>query len=297
MIKTSKPLVADYDIRDFSFVEIRIFDGVEKAVTSSLSIGRVFSRSHEAIVDDIRSLDLGSDFFADNFFVGKYLSSIGQAKPLYYMTQNGFAVLTSRYNSPQSTKYKESFFMQFQEAEKIILTRKTGTIPFYPAAAESTGSKELVKVMTEIKDILSEYKDDAGELLAELRKQKVNEESVCPPVSTVPVSIEDRIRFRNDTRILPKPAAATPCKSNAKDEYGIRDVANYIGCRQSDVSNWLRVNGYLVLDKNGRPAPSEKGRTEAIFSPKANCARIKFSVHGLDELAWRMRKDGIGTTV
>lgn len=297
MIKTSKPLVADYDIRDFSFVEIRIFDGVEKAVTSSLSIARVFSRSHEAIVDDIRSLDLGSDFFADNFFVGKYLSSIGQAKPLYYMTQNGFAVLTSRYNSPQSTKYKESFFMQYQETEKIILARKTGTIPFYPAAAESAGNKELIKVIIEIKDILSEYKDVAGELLAEIRKQKTKDESVCPSVSTVPASIEDRIKFRDDTRILPKPAAATSCKSNDKDEYGIRDVANYIGCKQSDVSNWLRINGYLVLDKNGRPAPSEKGRIEAIFSPKANCARIKFSNYGLGELAYRMRADGIGTAV
>ena len=297
MIKTSKPHVADYDIRDFSFVEIRIFDGIEKAVTSSLSIGRVFSRSHEAIIDDIRSLDLGSDFFADNFFVSKYLSSIGQAKPLYYMTQNGFAVLTSRYNSPQSTKYKESFFMQYQEAERIILSRKTGTMPFYPVAAGPTGDNGLVKVMTEIKDILSEYRDIAGELVAELRQQKVNDGSVFFPVPTVPASIEDRIKFRNDGRILPKPTAAASCKPNSKDEYGIRDVANYIGCKQSDVSNWLRVNGYLVLDKNGRPAPSEKGRIEAIFSPKANCARIKFSQYGLGELAWRMREDGIGKAV
>lgn len=73
----------------------------KSAVTTSLTVAEVFGKKHKHVLRDIQELE------KDEFFVGsEYTNSRGRDYPMYYMTKEGFLLLTASYRGKDVLKKK-----------------------------------------------------------------------------------------------------------------------------------------------------------------------------------------------
>ncbi len=277
--------VANFD--DVSLVNIRYIDGREVAVAASTDICRAFGKAHDDVPRDIREMEAGIEFYSENFIPASYINSLGQCQPMYYVKRDGFAVLTAKYNDNRSAGYrfKELFFNQYQRTEKYLMEAIAKNPVRYSPAFGPSASVDMDRLV-EVCDKLS----DAIMCLASPLTSLTDMRNIMREDFGM-AQQEDVDGIRNtEQSVIPIDGYRPVIKEEDKVEYGIRDLAEFVGVNQGMVSKWLRVNGYVCTGRNGRACPSVDPDKQGVFASTA-IGRIKFNEKGLLRLASEMSVD------
>ncbi|WP_370001301.1 phage antirepressor KilAC domain-containing protein [Paenibacillus sp. RC84] len=84
-----------------------------RLVTDSLSVAKMFDRSHDNVLRDIRSLECSSEFSLLNFEESTYTNDRGRTYLKYIITQDGFSFLVMGYTGKEASRFKETYIAEF----------------------------------------------------------------------------------------------------------------------------------------------------------------------------------------
>ena len=131
-------------------------------VTTSLDIAEKFNKQHKDVLKAIRNLESPSgepDWGRRNFAPSNYKNSQGKLQPMFYVTQEGFTILTMGFTGKEALewklKYARAFMSMFEyitnqgniewqkirSAGKLVFKDKADTIKEFVEYATEQGSK------------------------------------------------------------------------------------------------------------------------------------------------------------
>lgn len=95
------------------------------ARVDSLYVARFFEKEHKNVLRDIAKLlqpesGLSEKFTQLNFELSSYKDSTGRKLPCYYLTRDGFTMLTFGYTGRKAMEFKELYINRFNEMEAQI---------------------------------------------------------------------------------------------------------------------------------------------------------------------------------
>lgn len=114
-----KTLIEGIDLQEVPLVQIH--EG--KAVTTSLQLAILLQRQHFALLRNIRSLNYSKAFLEENFIEAIYdtiANSTTNKSPMYYITKDGFLLLTSTLSVKLEPSLNDDYMEAFNEAEEKI---------------------------------------------------------------------------------------------------------------------------------------------------------------------------------
>lgn len=90
-------------------------------VTTSLLVAEKFNKRHDRVLRAIENL-LGSlpKNGVSYFFRGTYKDKSGKSNPMYYMTQDGFALLVMGFTGKEALSWKLKYIDAFNQMRKLI---------------------------------------------------------------------------------------------------------------------------------------------------------------------------------
>ena len=91
-----------------------------KTVTTSLIIADVFSKEHDKVCRDIKSLGCSKEFSLANFGESVYTNIRGKQYPMYEITKDGFSMLVMGYTGAKAFECKEKFINEFNKREILL---------------------------------------------------------------------------------------------------------------------------------------------------------------------------------
>lgn len=101
-------------------VETRKLNKREINVVTSLDIAETFEKRHDNVLKDIRELKCSDEFRLLNFEESTYTNSQNKKQPMYYLTRDGFTILTMGYGGEKAMKFKEAYIRQFNAMEATL---------------------------------------------------------------------------------------------------------------------------------------------------------------------------------
>lgn len=94
-------------------------NSLTKTVTSK-DVADNFSKTHQHVMDAIRSMDCSPEFRATNFRVSYYLSKQNKKLKCYEITRDGFSFLGMGFKGKRAGKWKEAYLEAFNKMESYI---------------------------------------------------------------------------------------------------------------------------------------------------------------------------------
>lgn len=101
-------------------VEVMKLNKREVNVVTSLDIAETFEKRHDNVLKDIRELKCSDEFRLLNFEESTYNNSQNKKQPMYYLTRDGFTILTMGYSGEKAMKFKEAYIRQFNAMEETL---------------------------------------------------------------------------------------------------------------------------------------------------------------------------------
>ena len=89
-------------------------------VVTSLDIAESFEKRHDNVLKDIRELKCSDEFRLLNFEEISYRDSYGKNQKAYYITRDGFTLLSMGYGGEKAVRFKEAYIRQFNNMEKLL---------------------------------------------------------------------------------------------------------------------------------------------------------------------------------
>ena len=86
-------------------------------MADSRDVSERFSKKHKDVLKAIRNLDCSPEFNGRNFALYSYTINIGQKKPYYLMTRDGFCFLVMGFTGAEAAKWKERYIAAFNAME------------------------------------------------------------------------------------------------------------------------------------------------------------------------------------
>lgn len=92
----------------------------ETNTANSIVVAQYFGREHRRVLPDIEALinntsHVIAEFAARHFLKDVYQDSNGQNRPMYHMTQSGFAKLVSRWSGKEAEEFMVRYIEKFDE--------------------------------------------------------------------------------------------------------------------------------------------------------------------------------------
>lgn len=106
-------------------------------VTTSRKVAEAFGKEHKDVLETIRETiktledtdNFTAEFSAANFQETSYKSR-GKSYPEYYLTKQGFILVTMGYSGKKAMKFKVAYICQFDEMEAFIKSLQTAKLEF-----------------------------------------------------------------------------------------------------------------------------------------------------------------------
>ena len=100
-------------------------DSHDIARVDSLYVARAFEKEHKNVLRDIARITdpksgLSEEFNRLNFELVNYKDAKGEKRPCYYLTRDGFTMLTMGYTGKKAMEFKEKYIRRFNEMEEQI---------------------------------------------------------------------------------------------------------------------------------------------------------------------------------
>jgi len=116
----NNPLVAveiDGVTKNMPMIEV-----AETNTANSLVVAQYFGRRHTLVISDVEELignesPIVAEFAAKHFLKDTYMGANGQARPMYHMTQSGFAKLVSRWNGREAEEFMVRYIERFDDLQ------------------------------------------------------------------------------------------------------------------------------------------------------------------------------------
>ena len=89
-------------------------------VVTSRDIAESFEKRHDNVLKDIRELKCSDEFRLLNFEEISYRDSYGKNQKAYYITRDGFTLLSMGYGGEKAVRFKEAYIRQFNNMEKLL---------------------------------------------------------------------------------------------------------------------------------------------------------------------------------
>ena len=100
-------------------------------VVTSRDIAESFEKRHDNVLKDIRELKCSDEFRLLNFEEISYRDSYGKNQKAYYITRDGFTLLSMGYGGEKAVRFKEAYIRQFNNMERLLhekyIEREKGT--------------------------------------------------------------------------------------------------------------------------------------------------------------------------
>ena len=100
-------------------------DSHDTARVDSLFVAKTFEKEHKHVLRDIAKITepksgLSEEFNRLNFELVNYKDAKGEKRPCYYLTRDGFTMLTMGYTGKKAMEFKEKYIRRFNEMESQI---------------------------------------------------------------------------------------------------------------------------------------------------------------------------------
>ena len=121
--------------------EYELYERSGTAFCDSLQIAETFGKQHKHILRDIEKFTepksgLSESFVNNNFSLSYYKDTSGKKNPKYYLTKDGFTMLTFGYTGVKAMRFKEVYIKRFNEMEGFIKSLQAIKMEF-PAFTEA----------------------------------------------------------------------------------------------------------------------------------------------------------------
>lgn len=202
----------------------------ETNTANSLVVAQYFGRRHTLVISDVEELlnnesPIVAEFAAKHFLKDEYKDSLGRMKPIYHMTQSGFAKLVSRWNGREA----EEFMVRYIER-------------FDSLAAENT--QLLEQRLEQQREAYRQLKGELGSDLAEFYTNKLAQ------VETDNVTLKHDIQNLRDQVATLKPSKedrhtlqAQAADATAKDMLKLLNAkAKQIRAHIKSITGWMKLN-------------------------------------------------------
>jgi Rha family phage regulatory protein len=107
--------------------EYGIFDKGGYFFADSKKISKIFSKRHDNVLRSIENLvknGCSKEFFALNFKVTFKKNKSGRSDKMYYITKDGFVMLTMGFTGKQAMAFKEIYINKFNQYEEYYKSRQ-----------------------------------------------------------------------------------------------------------------------------------------------------------------------------
>lgn len=96
-----------------------------RAVTTSVAVAEFFRKMHKDVLRKIETLECSEDFNERNFTPVTYTDAKGEKRPMYQITQDGFAFLAMGFTGKRAAKFKEAYINAFNQMEAELHQNNT----------------------------------------------------------------------------------------------------------------------------------------------------------------------------
>lgn len=102
----------------------------QQARVSSRDVAKIFEKTHNKVLRDIRELNVPEDFNVSNFGQVEYKDKKGEKRPEYLITRDGFTVLVMGYTGEKAMKFKLAYIEAFNKMEQFIKSRSIARMEY-----------------------------------------------------------------------------------------------------------------------------------------------------------------------
>ncbi len=100
-----------------------------QGVTTSMIVAESFEKQHKHVLEAIRNLDCSEGFNRSNFRPVEYRDTKGEARPMYFMTRDGFAFLAMGFTGKKAAEWKEKYIAAFNQMEASLMATRNQAAP------------------------------------------------------------------------------------------------------------------------------------------------------------------------
>lgn len=108
-----------------------VYEKNGKGMTDSLKVAEYFSKQHQHVLRDIKSLECSDAFRQSNFGQSYYKNEQGKKQPMCTMTFDGFMFLAMGYRGKKAAQIKESYINAFNGMASFIRQLETAKAEFH----------------------------------------------------------------------------------------------------------------------------------------------------------------------
>ena len=189
--------------------EFQLYERKDRIFCSSLQVAEEFSKRHDNVIRDIRSLDCSEGFYKLNFEEIRRTVDLGEGRsrkdPLFLLTKDGFMFLVMGYRGKKAAAIKEALIKRFNEYEaffKKYLASKENFAPFTQAVEDAYDEPKSYHYSNEIDMINRIVLGMSAKQFKQLHGL-VNVQSIRPFVSDVQAKAIRKLQIE-DIRLLYK---------------------------------------------------------------------------------------------
>lgn len=104
--------------------EVNIINREGVLVVSSVEVAEHYQKRHDNVMQVINKLISTKDECKKLFFAGEYVNERGREYPCYYMTRDGFSLLTMGFTGDKAVEWKLKYIAAFRAMEQTLSTMK-----------------------------------------------------------------------------------------------------------------------------------------------------------------------------
>jgi len=154
-------------------MNIDVYEKEDQLWTTSRNVAEVFGKEHKHVLDKIKGLECSEDFNRSNFRLVEYTDAKGEKRPMYEMTQDGWAFLVMGFTGKQAAQFKEKYIAAFNKMRGAI------------EKISNTQSDLLALALQNQKQLISLAKNNSGEI----QNIKKTVDDVVGKVDTISVKV------------------------------------------------------------------------------------------------------------
>lgn len=104
--------------------EINLINREGVPVVSSTEVAEHYGKRHDNVLKAISKLVAANDECKKMFLSGEYVNDRGRKYPCFYMTRDGFSILTMGFTGDKAIEWKLKYIAAFRAMEKTLSTMK-----------------------------------------------------------------------------------------------------------------------------------------------------------------------------